>query len=110
MGNIPSSAYTIQPQVGNVTISTRSDPLQGFMVVKEVGLVFANSEGYRVVDQQAAKARLAEAMGLASAEAAKLGSNAILSMHLEIKEIGKLSAICSVYGTACIVAPIPATR
>lgn len=105
MGNFPASAYTIASTVGTVSISTRSDPLPGFAVHREVGLVFANSESYSAFDQQKAKTRLAEALSLLSAEATKVGANVVLGMHVEVKEVGNQLAICSLYGTACVVGP-----
>eukprot|EP00331_Platyophrya_macrostoma_P027740 CAMPEP_0176446964 /NCGR_PEP_ID=MMETSP0127-20121128/24694_1 /TAXON_ID=938130 /ORGANISM="Platyophrya macrostoma, Strain WH" /LENGTH=43 /DNA_ID= /DNA_START= /DNA_END= /DNA_ORIENTATION= len=40
-----------------------------------------------------------------AAEAQKLGANAVLGVHVEVKEYGKQAAVCQAYGTACVIGP-----
>jgi hypothetical protein len=105
MGQIPSSAYTVGNNIGSVTLSTRSEPLPGYMVGQELGLTFANSLTYNVRDTQLGQQRLNEAMGLLAAEAQRLGANGVLGMHVEFKEIGQAFAVAAVYGTAVRIVP-----
>mmetsp|Transcript_39985 Transcript_39985/g.46593 ORF Transcript_39985/g.46593 Transcript_39985/m.46593 type:complete len:107 (+) Transcript_39985:73-393(+) len=105
MGNIPPSSFTVPSQVGNIAISTRSEPLMGYAVTRECGLVFGNSQAYNNRSQGAAAAHLGEAMSMMAAEAQKLGANAVLGVHVEVKEYGRQYAVCQAYGTACIVGP-----
>lgn len=105
MGNIPPSSFTVPSQVGNIAVSTRSEPLQGFAVQRELGLVFGNSQAYNNRSQGAAAARLGEAMSMMVAEAQKLGANVVLGVHVEVKEYGQQYAVCQAYGTACVVGP-----
>jgi hypothetical protein len=106
MGNVPPHGFSLPTQVGRVTVSTRSDPLGGFAVQREVGIVFGNSRAYNSREQGAGpQTHLAEAVNMMVAEAEKLGANAVLSVHVEVKEYGQNFSICQVYGTACQVGP-----
>jgi uncharacterized protein YbjQ (UPF0145 family) len=107
MGNVPPSGFTMPTQAGKVTVSTRSEPIGSFCVQREVGIVFGNSRAYNSREQgNGPQIRVAEAMQMLVAEAEKLGANAVLSVHVEVKEFGQQGfAICQVYGTACFVGP-----
>ena len=106
MGNAPpSSSFTLPSQCGDITVSTRTEPIQGYQVQRELGIVFGNSQAYNNRNQNEAAARLAEAMKMMSNEAQRLGANSVLGTHVEVKEYGKTFAVCQAYGTACTVGP-----
>lgn len=106
MGNVPPSGFTIPTQIGRVTVSTRSEPIGSFGVQREVGLVFGNSRSYNSREAgNGPQAHLSEALNMMVAEAEKLGANAVLAVHVEVKDFDQHRSVCQVYGTACVVGP-----
>ena len=109
MGNRPPSCFHVatQYQASNgsvVSISTRSEPIVGFHVIKECGMVFANSQSYGVNEDS--NKYLVEAISLLVNQAAAQGANAVLSVAIEVKVIAQGGrAQVTVYGTAVVVAP-----
>lgn len=110
MGNIPPSVKTVstlyQTSHGLISVSTRSEPIAGYVVTKECGLVFATSSSYTSPAEHDVKVQ--EAMGLLSNQAGALGANAVLALNMEVKDLhgnGKHHmAQVQMYGTAVVVA------
>ena len=113
MGNIPPSSTSVSNVAQNqVQISTRSDPSNGFVVVREVGIVISNSSQYYQSQYQSQretgeKARYAEAFNALGRECAALGGNMVLATQVEVKQYGERGQTLIIHctGTACIVGP-----
>ena len=105
MGNRQPGSFAVNSDgvgAGDVAISTRSDPVGGYCVSKELGIVFGTSAPYSNRAETAHSAqRIAEAMTQMKDEAKRIGGQAVLGVHVEIKEYGQQYAIVQCYGTAC---------
>jgi uncharacterized protein YbjQ (UPF0145 family) len=105
MGNIqPNSLHVSNRTSSNVTISTRSDPVDGNRVVQELGIVVSNSATFtRNSGKEMDCYR--QAFELLGKQCASLGGNAVLGTHVEIKQFGDGGTwmVVNCTGTACIV-------
>jgi hypothetical protein len=103
MGNFPARAMSLPQQDGTVTVSTRSDPPHGSIVVQEVGLIVVNSSQFFKMNKEMKEGtRMMEALSLAREECTRLGGNYILGTNVEVKPSGDF--LCyALTGTACVV-------
>ena len=101
MGNVPPAQFSI-PAMG---VSTRSSPIEGYVVAEERGIVFGTSEKFHNQNAQTAVPMLQQAISMIQAECTRLGGNTVLGMHAEIKDIANQGHMYQCYGTACIVRP-----
>eukprot|EP01006_Ploeotia_vitrea_P003464 TRINITY_DN112661_c0_g1_i1.p2 TRINITY_DN112661_c0_g1~~TRINITY_DN112661_c0_g1_i1.p2 ORF type:complete len:154 (-),score=14.62 TRINITY_DN112661_c0_g1_i1:66-527(-) len=105
MGQIPAHGCTVP----NGMCSTRSQPIDGYVVTNELGLVTANSSSFRTQNAAQNQMHTQEAINILSQQAAALGANAVLGMHIDFKQLGERNAfsIVQVTGMACTVGPDP---
>ena len=101
MGNVPPAQFSI-PAMG---VSTRSSPIEGYVVAEERGIVFGTSQVFRNQNAQTAVPMLQAAIQMMQAECNRLGGNAVLGMHAEVKDVGQQTHMYQCYGTACVVRP-----
>jgi uncharacterized protein YbjQ (UPF0145 family) len=103
MGNFPAKAMSFPHQAGGVTVSTRSDPPEGYEVTKDIGIVTANSTSF--TRNGGEKECMMQVLNLARQECQKLGGNYVLGVHFEIKQFGDNGAwmVYSLTGMACVV-------
>lgn len=97
---------SLPQQDGTVTVSTRSDPPHGSIVVQEVGLIVVNSSQFTKMNSETKeRTRMMEALSLAREECTRLGGNYILGTHFEVKQFGEVGQIMcyALTGTACVV-------
>lgn len=103
MGNFPAKAMSFPPYAGDVAVSTRSDPPDGYVVVQDIGIVTANSTSF--TRNGGEKECMMQVLNLARKECQKLGGNYVLGTHFEIKQFGDSGSwmVYSLTGMACVV-------
>ena len=108
MGNAPF-VLSLPQSPGSVVVSTRSDPVHGFVVVRELSLVVANSATFTRGNGE--KNRLEQVLDLARSECARMGGNHVLGATFEIKQFGERGGfMCyTMTGMACVVGRVTTT-
>jgi uncharacterized protein YbjQ (UPF0145 family) len=103
MGNFPAKVMSFPHHAGGVTVSTRSDPPEGYVVMQDIGIVTANSTSFN--RNAGEKECMMQVLDLARKECQKLGGNYVLGVHFEIKQFGDSGAwmVYSLTGMACVV-------
>jgi hypothetical protein len=103
MGNFPAKAMSFPHHAGTVTVSTRSQPPDGYVVLQDIGIVTANSTSF--TRSSGEKECMMQVLDLARRECSRLGGNYILGTHFEIKQFGDNGSwmVYSLTGMACVV-------
>jgi uncharacterized protein YbjQ (UPF0145 family) len=108
MGNLPATSSHVSNRTSNgVTISTRSEPIAGQRVIRELAIVFSNSHSFTRTSGPEEEAECyREAFQLLGLKCAGLGGNAVLGTQVEVKQFGDRGTfmVVSCTGTACVVA------
>ena len=107
MGNTHATSLSV-PCIAqnNVTVSTRSEPIHGFVVRKECGIVVGNSRVFTSTTLEKENQQelfLQEAIQAMSQQAAALGANAVFGMSIDIRLRSQGHSVLQVSGTACVV-------
>jgi hypothetical protein len=93
-------------QAGNMTVSTCSEPADGYVVVQDVGIILANSaQSAQSKSGEKEKECMMEVLQVAHQECARLGGNYILGAHFESKQFGEYGEwMCfSLTDMACVI-------
>lgn len=104
-----ASRMALPTHVSGITVSTRSNPVDGYVVERDVGIAIGNSRSFQITahsDREADEVNaINEAMAMASQTCRDLGGNAILALSIEIKQFGQHGSliVVQVTGTACVV-------
>jgi uncharacterized protein YbjQ (UPF0145 family) len=104
MGNLPANSMSFPHHAGAITVSTRSDPPDDFVVVQDLGIVTANSTSFTRTNGRERECML-QVLELARLECQNLGGNCVLGTHFDIKQFGESVTLMvySLTGMACVV-------
>jgi hypothetical protein len=104
MGNYQANAMSFPCKGEGVTVSTRSDPPKGLVVVKEVARIVANSSSF-TRSSNGEQACTLEVMKVARTECHRLGGNYLLGANVEIKQFGDRGTwmVITLTGMVCVV-------
>jgi hypothetical protein len=110
MGNFPAKVTSYRHAMDGASVSTRSDPPNGYAVEKEIMLITANSKSF--TRSSGEEQCMREVLAMACAECKRLNGNYVLGVHIEVKQFGDSGTwmVFSLTGMSCLVKKIAAVE